>query len=35
MIRATWAGTVIAESGRTVVIEGNHYLPADDLGGIT
>jgi uncharacterized protein (DUF427 family) len=29
MIRATWNGAVIAESERTVVVEGNHYFPAD------
>lgn len=27
MIRATWNGTVIAESDDTVVVEGNHYFP--------
>ncbi len=31
MIRASWNGTVIAESDRTVVVEGNHYFPADDV----
>ncbi len=31
MIRATWNGTVIAESDRTIVVEGNHYFPADDI----
>lgn len=30
-IRATWNGTVLAESDRTVVVEGNHYFPADDV----
>ena len=30
-VRATWNGTVIAESDRTVVVEGNHYFPADDV----
>ena len=29
MVRAVWNGTVIAESDETVVIEGNHYFPAD------
>jgi uncharacterized protein (DUF427 family) len=29
MIRATWNGEVIAESDDTVVVEGNHYFPAD------
>ncbi|MBC8072460.1 MAG: DUF427 domain-containing protein [Deltaproteobacteria bacterium] len=27
MARATWNGTVIAESSDTVVVEGNHYFP--------
>jgi uncharacterized protein (DUF427 family) len=27
MAVATWNGTVIAESDKTVVIEGNHYFP--------
>jgi len=27
MVKATWNGVVIAESGDTVVIEGNHYFP--------
>ena len=25
--RATWNGTVLAESADTVVVEGNHYFP--------
>ncbi|PZO03150.1 MAG: hypothetical protein DCF29_12440 [Alphaproteobacteria bacterium] len=29
MVQATWNGTVIAESDDTVVVEGNHYFPAD------
>lgn len=29
MARATWNGAVIAESDDTVVVEGNHYFPAD------
>jgi uncharacterized protein (DUF427 family) len=31
MIRASWNGTVIAESTRTTVVEGNHYFPIDDV----
>jgi uncharacterized protein (DUF427 family) len=31
MIIATWNGTVIAESDRTEVVEGNHYFPFEDL----
>ena len=30
-MRATWKDEVIAESGDTVVVEGNHYFPADSL----
>ena len=30
-IRATWNGTVLAESDATVVVEGNHYFPAADV----
>jgi uncharacterized protein (DUF427 family) len=26
-VRATWNGTVIAESDDTVLVEGNHYFP--------
>jgi uncharacterized protein (DUF427 family) len=28
-MKAIWRGTVVAESDDTVVIEGNHYFPAD------
>lgn len=31
MITATWNDTVIAESDRTIVVEGNHYFPLDDV----
>ncbi len=31
MPKAVWSGTVLAESGDTVVVEGNHYFPADSL----
>ena len=27
MARATWNGKTLAESGETIVIEGNHYFP--------
>lgn len=30
-IRASWNGAVIAESDRTVVVEGNHYFPTEDV----
>ncbi|MEJ7832524.1 MAG: DUF427 domain-containing protein [Nocardioides sp.] len=30
-MRAEWNGTVIAESDDTVVVEGNHYFPADSV----
>lgn len=29
MARATWNGTIIAESDDTIVVEGNHYFPPD------
>jgi uncharacterized protein (DUF427 family) len=32
-IRATWNGTVLAESDDTVVVEGNHYFSAADVHG--
>ena len=28
-MKATWNGTVVAQSDDTVVVEGNHYFPAD------
>lgn len=31
MIRATWNGAVLAESERTVTIEGNHYFPLAEV----
>jgi uncharacterized protein (DUF427 family) len=30
-MRATWNGATIAESDDTVVVEGNHYFPADAI----
>ncbi len=30
-MKATWNGTILAESDDTVVVEGNHYFPADSL----
>jgi uncharacterized protein (DUF427 family) len=27
--RATWNGEVLAESEETIIVEGNHYFPAD------
>ena len=30
-VRATWHGTVLAESDATVVVEGNHYFPEADV----
>lgn len=29
MARAMWRGVVVAESEDTIVVEGNHYFPAD------
>jgi uncharacterized protein (DUF427 family) len=31
MPKAIWNGTVLAESDRTVIVEGNHYFPADAI----
>ena len=30
-MKATWHGKTIAESDDTVVVEGNHYFPADSI----
>ncbi|HEX7315365.1 MAG TPA: DUF427 domain-containing protein [Pyrinomonadaceae bacterium] len=30
-MKATWKGAVLAESDETVVVEGNHYFPADAI----
>jgi uncharacterized protein (DUF427 family) len=30
-MKATWNGTVIAESDATVVVENNHYFPASSV----
>jgi uncharacterized protein (DUF427 family) len=29
MVKATWHGATIAESEDTIVVEGNHYFPAE------
>jgi uncharacterized protein (DUF427 family) len=31
MAIATWNGAVIAESDDTIIVEGNHYFPADSV----
>jgi len=31
MTTATFNGTVLAESDSTVIVEGNHYFPADSI----
>ena len=30
-MKAVWNGAVLAESDRTVVVEGNHYFPPESL----
>jgi uncharacterized protein (DUF427 family) len=30
-VKATWNGTVLAESDDTVVVEGNHYFPPESV----
>jgi uncharacterized protein (DUF427 family) len=31
MTTATWNGATIAESDKTIVVEGNHYFPPDSV----
>jgi uncharacterized protein (DUF427 family) len=31
MKKATWNGATLAESDRTIVVEGNHYFPPDAI----
>lgn len=31
MPKATWKGTVIAESDKTEIVDGNHYFPPDSI----
>jgi uncharacterized protein (DUF427 family) len=30
-MKAIWHGAVLAESDKTIVVEGNHYFPADSI----
>jgi len=30
-MKATWNGAVLAESDKTIMIEGNHYFPKDTI----
>lgn len=30
-MKATWRGAILAESDNTVVVEGNHYFPAESI----
>jgi len=30
-MKAIWNGAVLAESDKTIVVEGNHYFPADSI----
>ena len=30
-MKAMWNGAIVAESDRTIVIEGNHYFPPDSI----
>jgi uncharacterized protein (DUF427 family) len=30
-VKATWEDTILAESDKTVVVEGNHYFPPDSI----
>lgn len=31
MVKAVWNGEILAESTETVVVEGNHYFPKEDV----
>jgi uncharacterized protein (DUF427 family) len=31
MVQAIWKDTVLASSDKTIVVEGNHYFPPDDV----
>ena len=31
VLKATWNGATLADSEETVVVEGNHYFPADSI----
>lgn len=30
-MKAIWNGAILAESNRTIIVEGNHYFPADSI----
>ena len=30
-MKAIWNGMTVAESGQTIVVEGNHYFPSDSI----
>lgn len=30
-VHATWQGAVLATSDRTILVEGNHYFPVEDV----
>jgi uncharacterized protein (DUF427 family) len=32
-VRATWNSAVLAESNRTILVDGNHYFPPEDVAG--
>ena len=31
MVIAEWNGVILAESDKTIIIEGNHYFPPDSV----
>lgn len=31
MVKAVWNGTVLAESDKTIMVEGNHYFPPESV----
>ena len=33
-MKATWNGTIIAESGKTEIVEGNYYFPFESVNNL-
>jgi uncharacterized protein (DUF427 family) len=31
VVKASWNGTVLAESDETIIVEGNHYFPPSSI----
>jgi uncharacterized protein (DUF427 family) len=31
MVKVVWNGTILAESDRTIIVDGNHYFPPGSI----